>query len=270
MDKDKQRLKSMLRGTWIHHAVWAYKNPPPNDRDSRYDWQTVEVMFRVLRQNSNCIDLGAHGGKFLRHMIDISPRGRHYAFEPLPHLSQNLNERFPQAVVHQLAVSDISGESEFLFVENAPGCSGLRRRIYNRPDPKITKIRVQVVTLDGIIPPNERIDFIKVDIEGGEFHAIKGGISTIRRGRPVIVFEGGSNSTGQYGVSPNDFYLLMTETLGYELSTMERWLGRKSAYTQEGFEKNWNEGPEYYFIAAPKREPKQTRETKNSYFLSWR
>jgi FkbM family methyltransferase len=265
MNEAIRNLKFRLRGTWIHHAVWAFKNPPPkaqdpndgkqiivNIRNANYDRQTVEVMFRVLRQNSNCIDAGAHVGSILRHMIDISPWGRHYAFEPLPHLSQKLSEKFPQAIIHQVALSDKSGESEFLFVENDPGYSGLRRRIYDRPDPQITIIRVCVATLDEMIPPDERIAFIKLDIEGGEFHAINGGIETIRRGKPVIVFEGGNWSTGQYGVNADDVYLFTTEVLGYELSTMERWLKRKAAYTRGEFNRNWQDGSEYYFIATPK------------------
>jgi FkbM family methyltransferase len=253
-----QGLKSRLRGTWIHHAVWASRNPPPkapgqNDfRNANYDRQTVEVMFRVLRRNSNCLDVGAHEGELLRHMIAIAPQGRHYAFEPLPHISQVLRERFPQVNVYQAAVGDCSGESNFQFVENDPGYSGLRRRDYDRPDPKITTIRVREVTLDEIIPPNQSIAFIKLDIEGGEFHAIKGGIETIRRGMPVIVFEASSRSTGLYGVKPGDiYYFLVTDALGYELSTMERWLKRKPPYTREEYENNWNQGLEYYFIATP-------------------
>ena len=226
---------------------------PKDTRNANYDRQTVEVMFRALHRNLNGIDVGAHVGDILRYMVEISPRGRHYAFEPLPHISQKLRERFPLVIVHQAAVSNRSGESEFLFVENDPYYSGLRRRIYNRPDPKITPIRVHVVTLDEVIPPNESIAFIKLDIEGGEFHAIQGGIETIRRSKPVIVFESGSHSIGQYGVKPDDVYLFMTETLGYELSTMERWLKRKPPYTREEYENNWNHGPEYYFIATPKR-----------------
>ncbi|MGB8324588.1 MAG: FkbM family methyltransferase [Candidatus Acidiferrum sp.] len=197
--------------------------------------------------------MGAHVGNVLQQMVNIAPRGRHYAFEPLPHLSQELSERFPRVIVHQAAVGDRSGECEFLFVENDPAYSGLRRRIYNRPDPKITRIPVRVVTLDEIIPANESIAFIKLDIEGGEFHAIQGGIETIRRSKPVIVFESGSNSIGQYGVKPDDVYRFMAETLGYQLSTMERWLKGKPPYTQEEYENDWNHGPEYCFIATPTR-----------------
>ena len=256
------KLKSRLKGTWIHRAVWFYKNRlwrthdgkqgSLDDRNADYNSQTVEVMFRILRRNSNCIDVGAHVGDILQHMVYISPRGRHHAFEPLPHFWQELKKSFPHVIVHQAAVSDWTGESEFQFVENAPAYSGLRRRDYDRPDPKITTIRVHVVTLDEVIPRNEKIAFIKIDVEGGEFHAIKGGIETIRRSRPVIVFEASSRSTGLYGVKPDDLYLLVAETLGYELSSMQRWLNRKVAYTREQFESNWNHGPEYYFIATPK------------------
>jgi FkbM family methyltransferase len=262
-----QNLKSRLRGTWIHHAVWAYRNPPPkaawdqNDsqqgfidyRNSSYDRQTVEVMFRALRQNSNCIDVGAHAGDILRQMFGIAPRGKHYAFEPLPHLAEKLRKEFPHATVHEVALSDRSGESEFLFVENDPGYSGLQRRIYDRPDPKVIKILVRVARLDEIIPRQERIAFIKLDIEGGELHAMKGGVETIRHSQPVIVFEAGRPSTEQYGVKANDVYSLLTETLGYELSTMDRWLNRKAPYTREEFENNWEACLEYYFIATPMR-----------------
>ena len=171
------KLKSKLRGTWIHRAMWDYKNPrptpvtpdkpnasPTNDRNTYYDWQTTKVMFRVLRRDSNCIDVGAHVGDILQQMTAIAPKGRHHAIEPLPHLSRKLAESFPRAVVHQVATSDQSGESEFLFVENDPGYSGLRPRVYDRPDPKVTPLRVRVVTLDEIIPANEKIAFIKIDI----------------------------------------------------------------------------------------------------------
>jgi len=252
MNVKLQELKSRLRGTWIHHAVWAYKNPPPRNRAEKYDWQTIQTMFRVLHRNSNCIDVGAHSGAILRHMVAIAPQGRHRAFEPLPHLAQILRTRFPQVSVHEAAVSDRRGESEFLFVESDPAYSGLHPRIYPFADPKVTTIPTATVTLDDVIPADEAIAFIKLDIEGGEFHALKGAIATILRARPIIVFEAGKESTGQYGVNPDDIYSLGTGTLGYEVSTMERWLERKPSYTREEYARNWHSGPDYYFIAVPR------------------
>jgi FkbM family methyltransferase len=216
-----------------------------------YDRQTIDVMRRVLRPDSSCVDMGAHAGDILRHMVAIAPAGRHHAFEALPHLAIALRDQYPAVIVHQLAVSDNSGEAEFHYVENAPEYSGLRKRIYDRPDPRIVTLRVSVATVDEIIPASQPIAFMKIDIEGGEYHALKGSVGTIRRCLPVIVFEAGSRSTGQYGVTPTDLYELVTGTLGYELSTMERWLANNPSMTLQAFCHNWEHGPDFYFIATP-------------------
>lgn len=223
-----------------------------HDRNSGYDRETVEVMTRVLARDSNGIDVGAHKGDILRHMVAIAPDGVHHAFEALPHLAADLRTRFPAVRVHELAVSDTSAKAEFHFVENDPGYSGLRRRLYDRADPRISTLDVTTARLDDVIPADQPIAFIKIDIEGGEYHALKGAMGLIQRWRPVIVFEAGRRSTGEYGVAPDQMYTLLTDDLGYDLSTMRRWLDRKSPYSQDEFVRNWTHGPDYYFIAAPR------------------
>ncbi len=220
--------------------------------NAEYDRQTVQVMARLLSSDSVCIDVGAHRGDILRHMVRLAPRARHHAFEPLPHLARHLRRRFPCARVHAAAVSDRSGTAEFLHVENDPGYSGLRRRVYDRDDPRIHVLEVATTTLDDAIPAAERIAFVKIDIEGGEYHALKGGIETIRRSRPVIVFEAGRRSTGQYGVTPEALFNLLSGTLRCDVSTMRRWLASEAPYSREAFSDNWQQGPDYYFIATPR------------------
>jgi FkbM family methyltransferase len=258
-------LKSLLRDTWVEPLArrWLGRTKVNldqlGDQNSRYDEQTVEVMRRTLRADSGCVDIGAHKGKLLQHMVALAPDGIHHAFEALPHLANWLKERFPGVCVHQLAVSDRSGQSEFQYVENAPAYSGLRRRIYDRPDPRITTIQVETKTLDDVIPVGEAVALVKLDIEGGEYHALRGAMNTIQRWRPVIVFEAGRKSTGQYGVTPDELYSLITETFGYELSTMSRWLGGAAAYTRGEFRLNWESGPDYYFIATTRKATGQLR-----------
>ncbi len=181
----------------------------------------------------------------------MAPHGSHHAFEALPHLAKSLCEEFPGVQIHSAAVSDRIGRAEFQFVRNDPAYSGLRRRIYDRPDPDVTSIVVATTTLDASIPPDQDITFIKIDIEGGEYHALKGAESTIRRTRPVIVFEAGAASTGQYGVTAGDLYELICTIFHYDLSTMKRWLNRLPSYTQLEFEHTWTNGLDYYFIATP-------------------
>ena len=213
--------------------------------------QTLAVLRRVLLPDSCCVDVGAHRGDILQHMVTVAPQGRHFAFEALPHLASALQARFPKVRVCAAAVSDTTGTAEFHYVRNDPGYSGLRPRVYDRPDPQITIISVEVVTLDAAIPADRTVALLKVDIEGGEYQALQGAMDTIRRGQPVILFEAGRKSTGQYGVTAAAVYALITETLWYDLSTMGRWLGGAPPLTLAEFQSDWDHGRNYNFLASP-------------------
>jgi FkbM family methyltransferase len=233
----------------IHRVFFPERKKRSNPRGVKYDQQTIEVMRRVLRPESSCIDVGAHRGKILQEIVRISPLGNHFAFEPLPHFAAILRARFPDVRVYEAAVSDHTGTATFVHVENAPGYSGLRQRIYDRPDPVLKSIRVNVVRLDDVIPCEQSLAFIKLDIEGGEFDALRGATRTIRRCQPVVVFEAGAKSTVQYGIGPEDVYRLISEQLGYSLSTLARWLAGQSPYSHAEFCHNWHSGPDFFFIA---------------------
>jgi len=219
-------------------------------RPSRYDLETVAVMERVLRPDSACVDVGAHAGDILEHMARIAPRGRHHAFEPLPAFARRLRRDFPRAQVHEVALAERAGRAPFLHVVPTPGYSGLRRRVYSRPNPKVRTIEVEVATLDDSLPPDLPIAFLKIDVEGGEHGVLLGARRTLARWRPVVVFEAGAKSTGQYGVEPGQMYGLLGE-LGYRVTTMRRWLDGGPDLGAEEFADNWRVGPDYYFLAAP-------------------
>jgi FkbM family methyltransferase len=219
-------------------------------RNGMYNRQTVQVMRRVLAPDSVCIDIGAHVGSVLREIIAIAPQGNHYAFEPIPGLAQGLREKFPHVELFENALSDQPGQATFQHVTSSPAYSGLRKRVYDG-DVQIQEITVDVVRLDDVIPLNAPIRLIKLDIEGGEYHALRGAIGTIQRHRPVIVMEASIGSTGQYDVTPEMFYDLMADELNYKISTMGNWLNHAPAYDRDSFIQNWQDGPEYYFIAVP-------------------
>lgn len=219
-------------------------------RNGMYNRQTVQVMRRVLKSDSACIDIGAHVGSVLREIMAIAPQGHHYAFEPLPELAQRLREKFPNVEIFENALSDQPGQSTFQHVINSPAYSGLRKRIYEG-EVEIQELTVDVERLDDIIPFDMPIRLIKLDIEGGEYHALRGAIATIQRNQPVIIMEASIGSTGQYDVTPEMFYDLMADELNYHISTMANWLNGSPAYDRDSFIKNWHEGPEYYFIAFP-------------------
>lgn len=138
LDRLKRRIRTSPVGPL---AARIYRMCFPDHRDARvslnarYDREAGEVMRRVLARDSCGIDVGAHQGTILRQMIEIAPAGTHFAFEPLPHLAARLREAFPGVRVHETALGARRGAAAFVYVENAPAYSGLKRRIYDRPDP---------------------------------------------------------------------------------------------------------------------------------------
>jgi FkbM family methyltransferase len=216
-----------------------------------YDRQTAMVFRRVLRRDSVCLDVGAHSGEILAMMRRFAPAGRHHAFEALPHLAEGLRRRFHGLKVHNVAVSDEPGMSSFCFVENAPAWSGLQRRDYDIAEPRIREIAVMRARIDDLVPASEEIKLVKIDIEGGEYHALLGATNVFQRSRPYLIMEAGRTSTGRYGVTPDSMFELVTGRLGLRITTMFRWLNGFASYSRDEFIENWEHGPDFYFLGLP-------------------
>ena len=208
-------------------------------KNIEYDKQLTQVLSRCLKPDLICIDGGANKGNILREMCRLAPKGSHHAFEPIPVFAERLRIEFPQSRIHQTAIADYFGNSTFKYVRNAPAYSGLKKRTYDHDNPKIEDINVDVVRLEDIISDSESIDFIKLDLEGGEYHAMKGAVSLIRRCQPIIVFEAGQPSSSYYGVSPEMIFSFVSETLNYSISTMKLWLENEPPFTKNTYIENY-------------------------------
>ena len=216
-----------------------------------YDEQTFAVMRRYLDPDSSCIDVGAHSGEILREIVRLAPRGRHFAFEPIPALAEGLRGRFPAVEIHACALSDSEGETTFNYVSNAPAYSGLRRRAYDRPDADIQEIQVPVRRLDDVVPRTAQVRFVKIDVEGAEYWVMKGGSELIRRCHPIVVFEAGVKSTSFYDVTPAMIFDLLVSHSGLKLSTMARLLAGKPDLSEREFAQSYHNGEDFYFVAYP-------------------
>nr|WHM28272.1 Methyltransferase [Micromonospora sp.] len=198
-------------------------------RNEDYDRLTVEIIERVCGRTAVTVDLGAGVGEITRHLVRVAPEGTHFAVEPLPALADELADRLPSVTVVRAAAADTVGPHSYVHVVSNPGYSGLRQRPYDRPTETLREITVETVRLDDVVPTDVRVDLIKIDIEGGEVLALRGARDTVRRGRPVIVFEhGGDAVMREYGTTTDDLWSLLVDELGYQVFTLPGWLaGRR-------------------------------------------
>lgn len=57
-----------------------------------YDRQTRQVIAKVCRHDSNCIDVGCHKGEVMDIIFRCAPDGKHFGFEPIPSMYESLKK----------------------------------------------------------------------------------------------------------------------------------------------------------------------------------
>lgn len=218
-------------------------------QNQRYDHQTKRVIKKVCNPDSNCIDVGCHRGEIMEWMLKYAPDGKHMGFEPIPVFYNYLIDHFPASIqFHRLALSDKKGEISFNYVISNPSYSGIKKRKYDRKNELDTKIKVETATLDSVLNKSHPVDFMKIDVEGAEYAVLLGAAETLKRWKPIIVFEHGKGAADVYGVKPGDVFNFLTE-MDYRVSTMRRWLKGYNPLSKEEFQRFFETGRHYYFIA---------------------
>ena len=218
-----------------------------------YDSLTVRVMQRCLKTDSICIDVGCHEGLVLQSMLKLSPDGRFYIFEPLPELFEKLKANFPstQITFSNLALSNETGVVSFNHVVSNPSYSGLRKRTYDRPDETDCTISVSTDRMDNVIPEGDHIDLIKIDVEGAELQVLQGAVGTIKRCRPIVIFEHGLGAADSYGTRPGQIHDLLCGECGLKISLLQSWLDNQTPLSRRDFAEQFDRRKNFMFIAHP-------------------
>ncbi len=211
----------MSATTWLKRVAVAAGVGPAWARRAYQDEVNMRLLLAFsLAADSNCIDVGSHDGRFLAEMVRIAPLGRHVAYEPLPRFFARLTTAFPGVDVRRAALSNVNGTSDFTYVKNLPAYSGFRRRKYPSKA-TIETITVQTERLDDRLPSDYVPALIKIDVEGAEQLVIEGAMETLKRHRPIVVFEHGAGASDFYGTGPSDIYRLLCDGAGLRIFNLE-------------------------------------------------
>lgn len=167
---------------------------------------------RFLSAGASIADVGAHEGLHTVQFLRLAgANGRVAAFEPLPRYFGLLKDEFGRrknVELYEVALADFVGPSSFTQANGAAAESGLKKRRYNHPElVNPEQISVNVSTLDQLLAGWKRLDYLKIDIEGGELDCLKGGEGLISHCRPIISFECGWDAFEHYGKTVEDFLI---------------------------------------------------------------
>jgi len=162
-----------------------------------YEPEVRKIFRAVLPANGAAVDIGANVGWHTLLMASlVGDGGRVLAVEPNPSVRARLQENlslngFSHVEVSPYAIMDSDGVVTFHSPEAADMASGAGHVITAAAEGDPGAARIEARRLDSLVPSMglERLDLIKIDIEGFEWPALKGAEQTIARFRPHIVFE---------------------------------------------------------------------------------
>ncbi len=189
-----------------------------------YDAGLHRFLKRVVKPAMTCLDVGANIGCVTTQLSKlVGPSGRVFAFEPVPHLFERLKENialngFGRTVsLHQLALSRETGHATIKVARQDCDNQGMAS-LRNTDHPQLTSaLQIQTTTLDDFVRDTniDRIDLIKLDVQGAEAWVIEGGANTLRRLHPHLLLEVSPYDLRSFGKTSTDL-LQMVEVLGYE------------------------------------------------------
>ena len=171
---------------------------------------TVEIMRAHKRRLGVCIDVGAHCGLWSMHLVTYFKKVE--AFEPVG-LHADLFEVNVVEQNYTLYRYALGTEEKRITIQTADDQTGSAHIMMEgreddaRSDGRwglgeiLTYPDLWMRTLDSF--EFERVDLIKIDVEGWEHLVVAGGEATIRRCKPWFVVEQKGNERKGYGFARN-------------------------------------------------------------------
>lgn len=162
----------------------------------RYEPNEFCLLSRLLKPGMTFIDIGANMGLFTLFAASrVGAAGRVVTIEPSTREMQILKDNVERNALgnvklYPMALSDRASEAELLVARlqnsghNTLGAFGYNTALDHREE-------VRTLRLDELVQSEklDRVDVIKMDIEGGELAALRGAGETLERFRPVVLIE---------------------------------------------------------------------------------
>ncbi len=138
------------------------------------DREEQQLLKRILSPGSVVVDAGANIGIYSQFLSRcVGPTGLVHSFEPSPENFRRLQSamrKLTNVRLCQAAVGECSGRSK-LYVSDK---LNVDHRTYATEGDSRCAVPIDIVALDDYFKPGQRVDLIKMDIQGYELHALRG------------------------------------------------------------------------------------------------
>jgi FkbM family methyltransferase len=182
-----------------------------------HSYAEAGVVRRFLPADGVFVDVGANQGELTlvaarrtRPSTDGAPSGRVLAFEPVrewfAHLEENVRlNGFRHVTLVLAALADREGEREMFTAGEGAGGEAFNEGLSSFECSSARHVpvgRVRTLRLDDVVREEllERVDLVKLDVEGAERLVLDGATETLARFHPMLLLE--VNATTFAGPEP--------------------------------------------------------------------
>ena len=175
---------------------------------------STKILNEQLKKGMRIVDIGANIGYYvLQEARIVGETGEITATEPVPYnftmLKRNVEANGYQNIrLFRLAIGIENGTTKIYLSRESNLCSMTQQLTIHD-----TSIDVPVMTLDSFLEGKEKIDFIRMDIEGYEVKAIDGMLDILKKYKPKMMIEIHPFIVGGEAIID---YLKKLKSIGYE------------------------------------------------------
>jgi FkbM family methyltransferase len=210
----------------------------------------LEVINQFADKSKDALDIGVYRGVYSYKLSQNYNLVHSFEPNPLlyPHLKRNLKKIINNIKLYNLALSDKNGETRLkLPIRNNSIFSTNIEELYQlgaasiHPENKFEKFKEVVVKMKKLddLKIENKIGFIKIDVEGHELEVIKGSSKIISENMPILLVEIEKRHTNKPVLESINYI----KNMGYDCFFVKN----KKLISVENLENNDSEN-NYYFL----------------------
>jgi FkbM family methyltransferase len=196
----------------------------------------------VLKPGMVFVDVGANDGYYtLFAARRTGPSGRVLAIEPSSRERGNLQRNIARnglanVTVLPVALGAVCGKADLRLAQGIHSGHNTLGSFANDGVLAESVESVEMLTLDRVAGDFglDRLDIIKIDVEGAEASVIAGGRQVLKRQRPLILLEISDRALRAQGSDSQKLIALLRSELGYEIGVFSTKTGGIELLDKEG------------------------------------
>ncbi len=209
----------------------------------KYEPETTALVKKIVKPDMVIMDVGAHIGYYARIFSRLTgKRGQVYAFEPDAEnfkLLEKNTARIGNIAITETALGEKEGRMSLYRSANT-GCHSLIQKDFHTESNL-----VGVETLDNFRRKNhiDKIDLMKIDVEGGEPMVLSAGHETLKV-TSMIIMEFTPENFLKNSISPASFFQKLEDSYGFSAYAIKNGGDIEKTAINDGALKNLTAGKE--------------------------